>query len=126
MKSKAKHESDIVQVIIKNKICTIQHIFGAYTDLKSSQFYNLELEKSETIKEAIAQNKSKGCNYLLNKWISSENPTLQIAAYRLICTPEEHQKLNQQYIDHTTGGEKIVWNETKTYGNSNGKADNSD
>ena len=107
MKSKAQHEKDIVEIIKKNKVCVIQHIFGYYTDLKSSQFYNLELEKSESIKEAIASNKAKGCIVLLNKMINSDNATLNLAAYRLICTPEERQNLNQSYIDHTTKGESI-------------------
>ena len=98
-KTKDQHEKDIVEVIKANKICRISHIFGFYTDIKSSQFYNLKLEKSDNIKEAIHQNRAKGTGYLLNKWISSDNATLQIAAYRLICTPEERQMLNQQYIE---------------------------
>ena len=107
MKSKEQHEKEIVEIIKKNKVCVIQHIFGYYTDLKSSQFYNLELEKSESIKEAIASNKAKGCIVLLNKMIQSDNPTLNLAAYRLICTPEERQNLNQSYIDHTSKGESL-------------------
>jgi hypothetical protein len=98
-KTKEQHEKDIVEVIKEKKICRISHIFGFYTDIKSSQFYNLKLEKSDNIKEAIHQNRAKGTGYLLNKWISSDNATLQIAAYRLICTPEERQMLNQQYIE---------------------------
>ena len=98
-KTKEQHEKDIVEVIKAKKICRISHIFGFYTDIKSSQFYNLKLEKSDNIKEAIHQNRAKGTGYLLNKWISSDNATLQIAAYRLICTPEERQLLNQQYIE---------------------------
>lgn len=98
-KTKEQHEKDIVEVIKEKKICRISHIFGFYTDIKSSQFYNLKLEKSDNIKEAIHQNRAKGTGYLLNKWISSDNATLQIAAYKLICTPEERQLLNQQYIE---------------------------
>jgi len=98
-KTKDQHEKDIVEVIKEKKICRISHIFGFYTDIKSSQFYNLKLEESDKIKEAIHQNRAKGTGYLLNKWISSDNATLQIAAYRLICTPEERQMLNQQYIE---------------------------
>jgi len=98
-KTKDQHEKDIVEVIKEKKICRISHIFGFYTDIKSSQFYNLKLEKSDNIKEALHQNRAKGTGYLLNKWISSDNATLQIAAYRLICTPEERQMLNQQYIE---------------------------
>ena len=107
MKTKEQHEDEIVEAIIKHKIRIIQHIFGYYTDIKSSQFYNLELEKSERIKGAISRNKAKDTGVLLDKWLKSENATLQIAAYRLICTNEERQMLNQQYIDHTSKGEGI-------------------
>ena len=100
-KTKKQHEKDIVEVIKENKVMFIKHIFGYYPDLASSQFYNLKLEQSEKIKEAIAKNKSKATGYLINKWISSDNPTLQIAAYRLTCTNEERQKLNQNYLELT-------------------------
>jgi hypothetical protein len=40
-------------------------------------------------------------------WKSNKASEL-LALYRLIATPEEHQKLNQSYIDHTTQGEKIT------------------
>lgn len=98
-RKKEEYEKEIVEVIKKNKITFISHIFGHYFDLKSAQFYNLELEKSEKIKEEIEKNRAKGCNFLRNKWIASENATLQIAAYRLICGDDERQMLNQQYIE---------------------------
>jgi len=107
-KSKRKHEKDIIEVIRKNKICRIQHIFGHYDELRSSQFYNLGLEKSESIKEELNKNCSKGANCLLDKWMASENATLQIAAMRLICTPEERRLLNQNYIDLTTNGNDLT------------------
>ena len=100
-KTKKQHEKDIVEIIKEKKVKFIQHIFGYYPDLASSQFYNLKLEQSERIKEAIARNKSKATGDLLDKWINSDNSTLQIAAYRLICTDEERQKLNQNYLELT-------------------------
>jgi hypothetical protein len=99
MKNKEQHEKDIVKVIKGNKIMRIQHIFPFYPDLKSAQFYNLELEKSESIKEAIALNKSTTVNFLLNKWIDSDNPTLQISAFKVICDDEERKKLSLQYVE---------------------------
>ena len=81
-------------MFLKEKIMRIQHIFPFYPDLKSAQFYNLELEKSESIKEAIALNKSTTVNFLLNKWIDSDNPTLQISAFKVVCDDEERKKLS--------------------------------
>jgi hypothetical protein len=77
----------------------IQHIFSHYADLRSAQFYNLELEKSESIKEAIALNKTKAVSYMINKWIASENPTLQISAFKVLCDDDERKKLSMQFME---------------------------
>jgi hypothetical protein len=98
-KSKEQHEIEILDVIVKHKIMKIQHIFSHYLDLKSAQFYNLELEKSESIKDAIALNKTKAVSYMINKWIASENPTLQISAFKVLCDDEERKKLSMQFVE---------------------------
>lgn len=98
-KTKEQHETDILKVIIKNKIMRIDHIFSHYLDLKSSQFYNLELEKSESIKEAIRINKSKAVSYMLNKWVGSNNATLQISAFKVLCEDEDRKKLSMQFVE---------------------------
>ena len=101
-----KYKAELLDVIKKHKIAFFDHAFG-FTSFKRSTAYNHGLDKLDDIKNAIAQNRVKAKNYMLNKWIASDNPTLQLAAYRLCADPEEHQKLNQQYIDHTSKGEKI-------------------
>jgi hypothetical protein len=98
-KTKEQHETEILEVIIKNKIMKISHIFQHYTDLKSAQFYNLELEKSESIKEQIRLNKTKAVSYMLNKWIASDNATLQISAFKVVCEDDERKKLSMQYVE---------------------------
>jgi len=98
-KTKEHHEKEILEVIIKHKVMKIQHIFSHYLDLKSAQFYNLELDKSESIKEAITINKTKAVSYMINKWIASENPTLQISAFKVLCDDDERKKLSMQFIE---------------------------
>jgi hypothetical protein len=98
-KPKEDHEERILQVIKDNRIMKIQHIFTHYTDLQSSQFYNLELEKSEAIKDAIALNKTKAVGYMLDKWIKSDNATLQISAFKVLCDDDERKKLSMQFIE---------------------------
>jgi hypothetical protein len=98
-KSKEQHEREILDVVIKHKIMKIQHIFQHYTDLASAQFYNLELEKSESIKEAIQTNKSKAVSYMLNKWVGSDNATLQISAFKVLCEDEDRKKLSMQFVE---------------------------
>lgn len=97
-KKKEIYEKEITECIKKNRIMFISHIFGYYTDIRRSQFYNLELDKSNMIKDAIAENRSKACGYMVNKWIASDNATLQIAGYRLVATEEERMALNQEYV----------------------------
>ena len=105
---KDRHEQNILKLINDNKLMRFDHIFGHYKTISRATAYNHDLDKLDSIKEALEQNRSKGVNYLLQKWITGENATLQIAAMRLICTNEERQMLNQQYIDHTSNGQKIV------------------
>ena len=88
------YESEILKVIKANNLFVISDIFAYYTGIKSSQFYNLELEKSENIKKAIDDNKIKTRQSLKNKWYKSENPTLQIALFKTICSDEEAHRLN--------------------------------
>lgn len=98
-KTKQQHEEEILDVIVKQKIMRIQHIFSHYTDLQRAQFYNLDLDKSDSIKEAISKNKTKAVSYMLNKWISSENPTLQISAFKVLCDDDERKKLSMQFME---------------------------
>jgi len=98
-KTKEQHEKEITDIIVNNKIMCIDHIFSHYLDLKPSQFYNLELQKSESVKDAIHRNKSKGASYLLNKFIASDNPTLQISAFKIICSDEQRKKLSMQFVE---------------------------
>ena len=99
MKPKEQHEKEILDVIVKNKIMKINHIFQHYTDLQHSQFYNLGLDKSESIKEAISTNKSKAVSYMLNKWVGSDNATLQISAFKVLCEDEDRKKLSMQFVE---------------------------
>ena len=98
-KTKEQHEKEILEIVIKNKIMKINHIFQHYTDLQHSQFYNLELDKSESIKEAITTNKSKAVSYMLNKWVGSDNATLQISAFKVLCEDEDRKKLSMQFVE---------------------------
>jgi hypothetical protein len=98
-KTKEEHEKEILEVIVKNKIMKISHIFQHYTDLQRAQFYNIELDKSDNIKEAISKNKSKAVSYMLNKWVGSDNATLQISAFKVLCEDEDRKKLSMQFVE---------------------------
>ena len=105
-KDQEKYAEEALTVIKKHKIALIDHIW-AFTSFCKKTAYNHSLHELHHIKEELNNNKSKAKNYMLNKWIASPNATLNIAAYRLLAESEEHQKLNQSYIDHTTKGQSI-------------------
>lgn len=101
-----QYEEELLNVIKEKKIAFIEHCF-AYTTFSKRTAYNHKLHELHNIKDAIESNRVSAKNYMLNKWIASDNSTLQVAAFRLLSNKEEHQLLNQQYIDHTSKGEQI-------------------
>lgn len=95
------YEREIIEVIKKNRIFSVQDIFAFYKGCSRATFYNHNLEELDTIKEAINENKIITKQALKSKWAKSDNPTLQIALYKSICTGEERQALSQQYVANT-------------------------
>lgn len=106
-KTNTKHEKPILEAIEKYPIFCFNDIFGYYFGCSRRTAYEHGLHESHDIKEAIFKNRRKGVTNLKAKWLKSENPTLQLALMRMICEPEEHRALNQNYQDITTNGESI-------------------
>lgn len=95
MSDKAKkYEKELLKVIKSKKIAFFDHCFG-FTSFSRTTAYDYKLNESDVIKDAINQNRVTSKNYMLNKWVESNNPILQISAYRLLSTTEEHRLLNQ-------------------------------
>jgi hypothetical protein len=67
-------------------------------------------DEMDTLKEMLEQNKIKTKSAIRAKLWKSNKAAELLALYRLIATPEEHQKLNQSYVDHTSKGEKVSIN----------------
>ena len=97
---------DSLHAIEENKLIWIEEIF-AFVPFSSSTFYNHELEKLEAIKKAIEDNRVNQKTKLREKWYKSDNPTLQIALYKLLASDQEYIVLSTQKIDHTTKGESL-------------------
>ena len=101
------HEKEILDTISKNPIFSFKDIFVFYKGCTRSTAYLHNLDKSDNIKEAIYSNKRRGATTLLNKWLVSENPTLQLAAMRLVADDDERKKLSINHTDVTTNGKDI-------------------
>lgn len=102
-----KHEKGILEAIKKYPIFKFKDIFVYYNGCCRATAYNHNLDKLDSIKEALYSNRRRGVSTMLAEWMRSKNATLQLAAMRMICDPEEHRSLNQNYNDITTKGEKI-------------------
>jgi len=64
------------------------------------RFFPVDCNEYNILKGMLEENKTKTKSSIRAKLYKSEKAAELLALYRLICTPEEHQKLNQQYIDH--------------------------
>lgn len=116
-----KHIEDIIKLIPNHAIFSFKDVFVYYKGCTRQWAYELEIDKNDTIKGLIYDNKRKGVSSMLSKWIKSNNPTLEIAAMKIIADDDERKKLTLQSVDQTTEM-KVVWNEEKTY-EANNQAD---
>lgn len=93
-----------LEVIEKEKITFFCDLI-LYIDPSLSTLYEWELEKSEDIKNAITKNKLASKKKMRLKWEDSENPALQLAAYKLIAEKDELNSLtmNRQEIANPPG-----------------------
>jgi len=99
-----KYEAILYDCIKKFKWMRWEHIDWTGLGFSRKTAYRYELHLSEKVKGMFTQNRSAGVNYLLQKWIKSQNATLQIAAMRLMASEDDRQRLNQHYVDVTTKG----------------------
>ncbi len=102
-----KYADELLAAIKKNKLMRFDHAFGGFVSFSKRTANNHKLHEMHEIKEALEGNRANAKQYMIQKWIGSQNATLQLAAFRLLADSEEHQKLNQQYIDHTSKGESM-------------------
>lgn len=97
MKTKEQYEIEILEVIKKEKIFLITDIFAFYKGCSRSTFYGHQLDKMDTIKNAIDENKISTKYQIMSKWSNSDNATLQLALFKILCTDDERKKLSLTY-----------------------------
>lgn len=98
-----------IEEIKKNNLFFIEDIVAFIPCSKQTfyDFFPVNSDELDTLKELLEQNKVKTKSGIRAKLWKSEKAAELLALYRLIATPEEHQKLNQSYVDHTTKGATI-------------------
>ena len=97
------------EAITKNNLFFVNDIVAFVPCEKTWWYANFppDSEEMNTLREILEDNKSKTKSAIRAKLFKGEKAAELLALYRLICTPEERQNLNQSYIDHTSKGEKI-------------------
>ncbi len=98
------------RAVIDNNLFFVNDIW-AWLPCGRSWFYNAFPDGSDeldTFKNLLEQNKIRTKSAIRAKLFKGEKAAELLALYRLICTPEEHRLLNQQYIDATTNGKDLT------------------
>jgi len=90
-------EKKALAAIEKHKLFFIEDLC-AYLPCSRATFYNLGLDKLDTLKEALEKNKIEVKAAMRSKWFKSDAPALQIALYKIIGTDEESDRINSQRI----------------------------
>lgn len=98
------------KAVADNNLFFVEDIV-AFLPCSRSTFYDFFPDGSDeldTLKDLLDDNKIKTKSSIRAKLWKSNKAAELLALYRLIATPDEHRKLNQSYLDHTTKGEKIT------------------
>jgi hypothetical protein len=101
-----KLEEQALKAVETYNLFFINDIMG-YLPCSRSTFYDLGLDQSDTIKDALEVNRIKTKSSMRSKWYKSDNATLQVALMKLIAEDDERKKLSQTYSDVTSGGDKL-------------------
>jgi hypothetical protein len=97
------------QAIEENNLFFIEDII-AFIPCSKFYFYDtfpVNSNEYNTLKDLLETNKTRTKSAIRSKLFKSQKASELLALYRLICTKEEHQLLNQQYIDHTSDGKGL-------------------
>lgn len=84
---------ECLHLIAEYKILFITDLI-ALLPFSKTTFYVYGLDKSDAVKEAIENNRTVIKQKLRAKWYESSTPTLQIALYKILATPEERKAMS--------------------------------
>ncbi len=92
--------------IKKHKLLFVEDVVSYLPCDKTTFYKHFPPDSNElnTLKDEMDTNKVAIKIKLRNKWQKSDNPTVQIALYRLSCTDEERKLLATNYTELTGDG----------------------
>lgn len=103
--------------IEKHKLFFIEDVV-AFLPCGKTAFYEHfanETNDRKEIDELLERNRIEVKTSMRSKWYKSDAPALQLSLYKIIATQDERNALSMSKVDVTSGGDKITWNEVRTY-----------
>jgi len=76
----------------------------SYLPCHKATFYEHFPDGSDNLKEiheALQKNRIEVKSSMRSKWYNSDAPALQLALYKIICSPEERRSLSMQHTEHS-------------------------
>lgn len=110
--NKEELEQQILKVIEENELTFFNEI-SLYVAASRATLYNQEVDKLDTIREALETNRIKQKAAMRKKWRGSDNPALQISAYRLLADEEEMKKLTMNKVETSGPNGGAIQTESK-------------
>ena len=98
-----------IEAIKKSNLIFVEDVC-ALIGISKDTYYNhfpIGSDVSYELTSMLEKNKISLKVNLRKKWLESDNPTTQMALYKLCSTDIEHRKLNQNYTDITSKDEAI-------------------
>ena len=97
------------KLIKEHKLLFVEDIV-AYLGISKQTLYKhipVDTNEMDILKSLLNENRVSQKTKIRKKWSDSDNPTAQMALYKLCSTPEEHKKLQQNYTDVTSKDKSI-------------------
>ncbi len=98
-----------ISAITKGNLIFVEDVCALIGIAKSTYYEHFPPNQNDSneLTKLLEKNKITLKVTLRKKWLESDNPTTQMALYKLCSTDIEHKKLQQNYTDITSDNEKI-------------------
>ena len=97
------------EVIVKHKLFFVEDIVAFLPISKKTfyEFFPLESNESNDLKELLEQNRVTLKVSMRSKWYTSNAPALQMALMKLIASPDELRRLSMQFVESENTNKNI-------------------
>jgi len=97
------------ELIVKHKLFFVEDVVAFLPCDKTTfyRFFEVDCNEYNILKDLLNTNRIEIKSSMRSKWYKSDNPTLQMALMKLICSDEERKKLAMSYTT-LEGGDKPI------------------